>query len=125
MGAQATAVVDFGAFPGSCDASVPVTGQATLLATSLIEAWIYPPGNAATTPLNAISGDGTADHMGEEHRVEKIKISIGAVIAGTGFTIYATAEDNPGTGIKDESTGVVAKDGVRLYGKWCVAWVWN
>ena len=53
MGAQGTAVLDFGAFPGKSDASVAVTGQAAIVAGSLVEAWIRPVD--------------TADHTADEH----------------------------------------------------------
>ena len=93
MSAQGTASVNFGAFPGATDASVVVTGQAGITAGSLVEAWILP---AAT-----------ADHSADEHWVEPPGVVAGAVVAGTGFTIYVTARNN------------------RAYGLWNVAWVWN
>jgi hypothetical protein len=78
--AQGTATIDFGAFPGKTDASVAITGQASISAASLVEAWIFP---AAT-----------ADHSADEHMVERLEIIAGNVIAGTGFTIYAFADGN-------------------------------
>jgi len=75
MGAQGTTTIDFGAFPGSSHATVAVTGQASILAGSLVEAWLFP---AAT-----------ADHTADEHVVETIKVMAGDVVAGTGFTVYA------------------------------------
>lgn len=93
MGAQSTASLDFGAFPGASDASLVITGQAAILAGSLVEAWLFP---AAT-----------ADHSADEHRVEELRVSAGAVVAGTGFTIYGQTS------------------GQRLYGIWNIGWVWN
>ena len=102
MGAQGTATIDFGAFPGKADTSVAVTGQTGILSGSLVEAWIQP---AAT-----------ADHSADEHMVENIRVVAGSIVAGTGFTIYAfTRYDNLGTG----------RDANFLYGQWNVAWVWN
>lgn len=89
-----SAVVNFGAFPGSSQASVAVTGQGSILAGSLVEAWIK---------LTA-----TADHSADEHMVENYYISAGNVVAGVGFTIYMEAK-SPGT---------------RLYGQWNVNWAW-
>lgn len=95
MGAQGTATINFGAFPGSTDTSVAVTGQTSILSGSLVEAWILP---AAT-----------ADHSVDEHLVEPITVIAGNVVAGTGFTIYAnTREDNS-----------------LVYGQWNIAWCWN
>jgi hypothetical protein len=76
MGAQGTAIIDFGAFPGSSQASVAVTGQAGILTTSAVEAWIRPQ-------------DATATHSVDEHVVEQLKIVAGSIVAATGFTIYA------------------------------------
>jgi hypothetical protein len=74
MGAQGTADLDFGVFPGATDASVAVTGQGAIVAGSLVEAWAR---------LEA-----TADHSVDEHRVEEFEIAAGNIVAGTGFTIY-------------------------------------
>jgi len=56
--ATGTTTIDFGAFPGATDATVAVTGQAAIVAGSLVEAWIRPVA--------------TADHTADEHRVEEI-----------------------------------------------------
>jgi hypothetical protein len=102
MGAQGTTTVNFGAFPGSTDASVTVTGQAGITGGSLVEAWLYPVA--------------TADHSVDEHLVETIKVVAHSVVAGTGFTITARTDlqelDPRGTA-------------GRLYGLWSVGWVWN
>lgn len=126
MGAQGTTTIDFGAFPGGSDASIAVTGQASILAGSLVEAWLFP---AAT-----------ADHSADEHVVETIKVVAGNVVAGTGFTIYAV---NTNTLNEPLSKAGVARfrsaatsvygyggeaeggRGTRIYGSWSVAWVWN
>ena len=126
MGAQGTTTVDFGAFPGKSDTSVTVTGQATILAGSLVEAWLSPVA--------------TADHTADEHLVETIKVIAGNVVAGTGFTIYAinTSQLNeplasPGVGnFRPAATTAygfaessVGGQGTRIYGQWTVNWVWN
>ena len=99
--ASGTTSVDFGAFPGKSDTSVAVTGQAAIVAGSIIGAWIRPVA--------------TADHTADEHLVETISITAGNIVAGTGFTIYAT------------NTNQVAdpKASPRLYGLWTVAWAWS
>ena len=74
MGASGTTTIDFGAFPGTSDTSVAVTGQAGIVAGSLVEAWIRPVA--------------TADHSADEHMVETLKVFAGNIVAATGFTIY-------------------------------------
>jgi hypothetical protein len=132
MGAQGSTTVTFGAFPGASDTSVAVTGQAAILAGSLVEAWILP---AAT-----------ADHTADEHWVETIQVRAGNVVAGTGFTIWAwnTSEifepvlnPPPSSVMHQNGTAVILKtaqpgaisygggQGTRLYGIFNVAWVWN
>ena len=132
MGAQGSALLDFGVFPGASDASVAVTGQAAILAGSLAEAWIFP---AAT-----------ADHSADEHLVETLTVMAGNVSAGTGFTIYGVnscqvnepVEVAPSSSVMHENgTAVIVKNaqpaaksygggqGTRLYGKWNISWCWN
>ena len=92
--------VDFGAFPGKTDATATITGQAGIVAGSLVEAWIFP---AVTT-----------DHSPDEHRVEQIEVTAGDIVAATGFTIYAV--NRAGGADKDVAP--------RLYGLYNVGWVW-
>lgn len=75
-----TATLDFGAFPGATDASVAVTGQAAIGASSALEAYISP---AASV-----------EHTADEHWVENLKVAAGNIAAGTGFTIYGRTDDN-------------------------------
>lgn len=101
MGDRGTAVLDFGPFPGKSDASVAVTGQAGIVAGSLVQAEIR--------PVDSI------DHSADEHMAETVKVWAASIVAGTGFTIYGV------------NTSQVASHGVgtRLYGKWNVFWVWT
>ncbi len=92
--ATGTTTVDFGAWPGSTEASVVVTGQAGIVAGSFVEAWLVP--------------TATADHSADEHRHDGPRIVAGTIVAATGFTIYAHARDLGGL----------------AYGLWTVAWVW-
>jgi hypothetical protein len=130
MAGQGTATLDFGAFPGASDASVAVTGQAGILAGSLVEAWLFP---AAT-----------ADHTADEHWVETIEVMAGNVVAGTGFTIYGINENQLSEPVVPQGNGrnnvtlagglvsssnlqapLIGGIGTRLYGKFNVAWAWN
>lgn len=92
--ATGNATLDFGAFPGSSDTSIAVTGQTGITTSSFVEAWLVP---AAT-----------ADHSADEHVVETIKVIAGNIVNGTGFTIY----------------GVNTGNNSRIYGSWSVSWVW-
>ena len=129
MGAQGTATIDFGAFPGASDTSVTVTGQASILAGSLVEAWIFPAD--------------TADHSADEHMVEQIRVFAGNVVAGVGFTIYAFNANQinepleyiggtnnrtlAGRLTNSQSFQSPTKGGMGtlIYGQWNIGWVWN
>jgi hypothetical protein len=67
-----TATLNFGT--GSYDATVVVTGQAGILTTSMLDAWLM----AKATSNNGV----------DEHWVEDLEIVAGNISAGTGFTIY-------------------------------------
>lgn len=97
MGAQGTATLDFGAFPGGVSATVAVTGQTGFVAaTSIAEAWQLP------------SVD-TANRTADEQMLDSIDLFVSDFVNATGFTIYGFAR--PGTGTR--------------YGQFNVAWVWN
>ena len=118
--------VNFGAFPGSSDAVVTVTGQTGIVSGSVVQAWLVP--------------EATADHTADEHRVETISIMAGNIVANTSFDIYAQntsqltetlASHTPSTfrstaaaalGNSQPSIGGV---GTRIYGAWTVAWRWS
>jgi len=70
-----TAVVDFGALPGSDSASFVITTETDILSTSLVRA------NISLLP--------TVDHTADEARVETLKVTAGAIVPGVGFTVYA------------------------------------
>lgn len=76
-----TATLDFGAFPGSCQASVAVTGQTTISATSTVEAWFMQ--------------DATSDHTSNDHAWAAAFCGITCSIptAGVGYTITATSTE--------------------------------
>jgi hypothetical protein len=81
MGAQGTTTVDFGAFPGGQSTTVAVTGQASIIAGSLAEAWVFP--------------TASSNHSADEHIIDPPRLIAGNVVAGTGFTIYAQALNAP------------------------------
>lgn len=85
MGATGTAIVSFGSTP-STEASVSVTGQSAILATSLAEAWVM----GATTTDN----DENAHLFGGV----SFRVTCGIPSVGTGFTIYVTCIAGLATG---------------------------
>jgi hypothetical protein len=98
MGATGTASISMGAFPGSNEASIAITGQTGILTSSRAEAWLDPT-QAATT-----------DHSQDEHRVAAtyLEVTCETIVGGTGFTIYI------------KTRGPLPFS----YGLWNVAWVW-
>ena len=73
MGAQGSMVFDFGSALRTTTATQSVTGEASILAGSLVEAFLMP---AAT-----------ADHSVDEHVMEDLTFAVVAVTAGVGFTV--------------------------------------
>lgn len=111
MGASGITSVNFGAYPGTTEATVTVTGQAAILAGSIVGAWINP----------VVS----ADHSPDEHLVEPLRVMAGDIVAATGFTIHVFQNTTPETrgyqpegGVRDDN------EGHRMYGVWNVAWAW-
>jgi hypothetical protein len=122
MATQGHTTVDFGAFPGSSDASVAVTGQAGILASSDVEAWIR--------------CEASADHSSDEHMLETINCVAKDIVAGTGFTIHClnTSQlSEPLERLRSDKTvklftpvdPSIGGIGTRLYGVFNVSWVWN
>lgn len=118
--------VDFGAFPGASDAKVTITGQASILTTSKVKAYLM--------------AEATADHTADEHWVETVEVMAGNIVAATGFDIYAKNTNNlaepiseqwastrfagPGTGTNQIRPNMGGGQGTRLYGQFTVAWEW-
>jgi hypothetical protein len=92
--ATGIAIIDFGAYPGANEASVAVTGQAAILATSKAEAYV-------------MADDTSADHTAADHRYlpRLASFTCGTPSAGAGFTIHARSEH-------------------KLQGQWSIRWVW-
>lgn len=93
--ATGTATIDFGAFPGSNEASIAVTGQTSILATSKAEAFV-------------MADDTTSDHTASDHRyfAALIGLTCGTPTLATGFTIYARSTE-------------------KLQGTFALRWVWS
>lgn len=89
-----TAVIDFGAAPGTNLATVTVTGQASILSTSSVQAWVC-------------GADSTADHNNTEHTLLPLWLTVNAstITAGAGFVLTAFTE-------------------LRLAGQIKVRWLW-
>lgn len=89
-----TATIDFGAAPGSNEASVAVTGQTSISSTSDVEAYV-------------MGDDTSTDHTASDHRYFSVLVGLtcGTPTTGTGFTIYARSTE-------------------KLTGQWSVRWVW-
>ena len=117
--------VDFGAFPGQSDTRVVITGQAGILAGSVVNAWLRP--------------EATADHAADEHLLETLKVFAGNIVPGTGFTVYvlnASQLNEPlgtfsrnqvpvaGSPVPDNSQRI-GGIGTRIYGLWSVSWSWQ
>lgn len=125
-GTTGTAILDFGAFPGVSDTSVVVTGQAGIVAGSIVQAWLRP---AAT-----------ADHTSDEHLIETLRIEAGNIVAGTGFTIYGLNSSQINEPLErggiahfrvnlapvhGYNAPMIGGRGTRLYGAWSVQWRWS
>lgn len=74
------AILDFGNFPGTNNASVVVTGQTQILSTAALSVYVN-------------GEDTTTDHSAQDHRLlpTLAHISVGNITNGSGFTIYATS----------------------------------
>lgn len=92
---QGTATIDFGSNPGANEASIAVTGQGAISATSKAEAFI-------------MADDTTSDHTASDHRylAALAGLTCGTPTAATGFTIYATSIE-------------------KLTGTFKLRWVWT
>lgn len=83
MANSGTAILDFGAFPGSDTASVGVS-DTTILGTSSCGAWV--------------DGVATSNNMADEVLAQPVNVVCSAPTAGTGFTITGFAANGPYVG---------------------------
>ena len=91
---QGTATIDFGSWPGSNEASISVTGQSSILATSKAEAYV-------------MANDTSGTHTAGDHRyfAALVGLTCGTPTVSTGFTIYAYSQQ-------------------KLMGTYTLRWVW-
>jgi hypothetical protein len=90
-----TTVIDFGPHPGANEASVAVTGQGSISATSKAEAFI-------------MGDDTSSNHTASDHKYfgSLANLTCGTPTAATGFTVHARSLH-------------------KLTGTWSVRWVWS
>lgn len=95
LAAFGTAIIDFGSFPGSNEATVTVTGQTAILATSKAQVFI-------------MADDTSFDHTANDHRwaAALVSLTCGTPTLGTGFPIYANSLE-------------------QLQGTFSVRWTWS
>lgn len=99
MGAQGSALLDFGAYPGASEATLDVAAQAGFIATSSLEVWLAP--------------KATVEHSVDEHMLEEIAV-FGYYVADGTFRIYGRWDGNPPR----------CNNGDNLYGRFNCGWVW-
>lgn len=122
MGAQGTATLDFGAFPGSSITNVDVVA-AGVISTSAVEAWIRP--------------EATADHTDGDHVATPIRI-VGHYLSDNNIRIWGINENDvipplePVPLVRDLATSAARPEAVvarqnspMLVGTYKVNWVWN
>ena len=79
--ATGTATIDFGSGLGTQEASVVVTGQTAISATSKCEAWI-------------MGDDTSSNHTASDHRYAPLFLALTCgTPVGTGFTIYGRSTE--------------------------------
>ena len=93
--ATGTATIDFGSGLGAQEASVAVTGQTAISATSKCEAFI-------------MGDDTSSNHTASDHQYAPLFLALtcGTPTSGVGFTIYGRAID-------------------QLTGQFTLRWVWS
>lgn len=120
MGAQGTAILDFGAFPGSNVAITDVVATG-VIATSAIEAWIRPVTSA--------------DHSDADHIAAAMRV-VGTYLSDGNIRIFGINENDvmpplelqPGVEPSTTARGTVRWDrqnAPMFVGQFNVFWVWN
>jgi hypothetical protein len=82
LGNHGTATINFGAYPGSNQASVTVAPVTTIGSSAQLEAWF-------------MGTDSTVDHTANDHQYVPlfVELTCGNISVGSGFTIYATSTE--------------------------------
>jgi hypothetical protein len=121
MGAQGTAILNFGAFPGSSVTSVDVAATG-VVSTSAVEAWIRPVASA--------------DHTVEDHIIAPMRV-VGQYLSDNNIRIYGintndvmppqietpNFEKEPLNNRPNK--GLTRENAPMLVGQFNVWWVWN
>lgn len=116
MGAQGTATLNFGAFPGSSVTTVDVAAPG-VISTSAVEAWIRP-----------VS---TADHTAEDHMAIPMRV-VGSFLSNDNIRIMGfntndvtpPLEGQPAMGAQHDAP-IFRQPAPMLVGQFNVWWVWN
>lgn len=122
MGAQGTATLDFGAFPGSNVAYVDVATPG-VISTSAVEAWIRPVA--------------TADHTDTDHVAAPMKV-VGQYVSDGNIRIYGINLNDvmpplepqqllrrPVTSTTRPEVLMARQNSPMFVGQFSVWWVWN
>jgi hypothetical protein len=104
-GASGSVALNFGGFPGTAETSVDVAGQAGLVTTSKINAWLLP--------------IATAGHSIDEHLAERVCIRANWKVDGT-LTIHGYDDAAPQTRPVFNQV-----QSFRLYDQYTVGWSWS
>ena len=81
MGAQGTTTIAFGADPGLNETEAVITGQASIVSGSLVEAFV----------MEEVLGTKTANDHGYMNLL--VRLACGSIVATEGFTIYAKSAE--------------------------------
>jgi hypothetical protein len=121
MGAQGTATLDFGAFPGSNITSVDVSAPG-VVSTSAVEAWIRP--------------EATADHTDGDHVIAPMRV-IGHYLSDNNIRIWGIGINDvmpplepqtlvrPSTNAARPEFQFGRQNSPMLVGTYMANWVWN
>ena len=122
MGAQGTATLDFGVFPGSSVAITDVVATG-VISTSAVEAWIRP--------------TASADHTDMDHVVANMRV-VGQYLSDNNIRIFGVNNNDvlppsdPQPVSQPTTSGITRQDQIltrqsapMLVGIFNVNWVWN
>lgn len=106
-----TAILNFGAAPGSPVTQTVITGQTLITATSVLRA-----------ELVAVA---TADHTVDEHWADAPSVIGGNIVPGVGFTIYGKMRDVPQPARWRTQGAPFVAPPAMPYGRYTVSWFWK
>jgi len=122
MGAQGTATLDFGAFPGSSVAYVDVVATG-VVSTSAVEAWIRPVATADHTEIDhiAVKMEVRAMYLSDDN------IRIFGINTNDVQPPIQPEPNRPGgrSKLRSPFVGTVRQNAPMLVGQFNIWWVWN